>query len=60
MTAVGGPGGPGRSGGFGSYMFYIVVIALAGGAFVYRKKIQEKLNARKGKQSGYKKPEYQN
>ncbi|HWQ49672.1 MAG TPA: COG1361 S-layer family protein [Methanosarcina sp.] len=59
MTAAGGPGGSGRSGGFGSYVFYIVVIAIAGGAFVYRKKIQEKMKARREKQSGYKKPEYQ-
>jgi hypothetical protein len=59
MTAAGGPGGQGRSSGFGSYVFYIVVIALAGGVFVYRKKIQEKMKARKEKQSGYKKPENQ-
>jgi hypothetical protein len=49
MTAQ-GSGGPGnKSSGFGSYLSYIVIIALAGGAFVYRKKIQEKLQGRKKK-----------
>jgi len=44
------PGGTGnKSSGFGSYLSYIVIIALAGGAFVYRKKIQEKLQGRKKK-----------
>ncbi|WP_243685049.1 COG1361 family protein [Methanosarcina barkeri] len=45
---VQGSGGPGnKSSGFGSYLSYIVIIALVGGAFVYRKKIQEKLMGRK-------------
>ena len=57
MTAQ-GPGGLGnKSSGFGSYLFYIVIIALAGGTFVYRKKIQEKLQARNEKHSGNKNPE---
>ncbi|HEY3360461.1 MAG TPA: COG1361 S-layer family protein [Methanosarcina sp.] len=50
MTAAGSSGGRG-SAGIGSYVFYIVVIALVGGVFVYRKKIQEKMKARKEKQS---------
>jgi hypothetical protein len=58
MTAA-GQVGPGRSAGIGSYLLYIVVIVLAGGAFVYRKKVQEKIQARKGNQSGNKKSENQ-
>ena len=38
---------PDRSSGISSYLLYIVVIVLAGGVFVYRKKIQEKIQARK-------------
>jgi hypothetical protein len=56
MTAAGSQEGK-SSAGIGSYVFYIVVIALVGGVFVYRKKIQEKMKARKEKQSGHKKPE---
>ena len=52
MTATGGPG---RSAGISSYLLYIVLIVLAGGIFVYRKKIQEKIQERKEKKSGYKK-----
>jgi hypothetical protein len=55
MTAMGGQGGQ-RSGGLSSYLLYIVVILLAGGVFVYRKKIQEKIQARKEKKSGNKNP----
>jgi len=40
-----------------SYLPYLVVLVLAGGAFVYRKKIQEKIRERKEKKSGNKKPE---
>jgi hypothetical protein len=40
-----GQGGSGRSAGMSSYLFYIVLILLAGGVFVYRKKIQEKMQA---------------
>ena len=58
MTAA-GQGGPGRSAGMSSYLLYIVIIALAGGVFVYRKKIQEKMQARREKQSGNKNPEDQ-
>ncbi|AKB74443.1 NPCBM-associated, NEW3 domain of alpha-galactosidase [Methanosarcina lacustris Z-7289] len=54
MTAQGATG---NNGGLSSYLLYIVLIVLAGGAFVYRKKIQEKIQARKEKQSGSKKPE---
>ncbi|AAM04540.1 COG1361 S-layer family protein [Methanosarcina acetivorans] len=50
-------GGPGNSGGITSYLPYIAVIILAGGAFVYRKKIGEKIRERKEKKSGNKKPE---
>lgn len=49
-TAQGAPGGL-RSSGFSSYLIYIAVIALAGGAFIYRNKIREKIQARKGKKS---------
>jgi len=45
------------SSGVSSYLLYIAVIVLAGGAFVYRKKIQEKVQARKEKKSGDKTPE---
>ena len=55
MTAQ-GPGGQ-RSSGFSSYLLYIVLIVLAGGVFVYRKKIQEKIQARRVEKSGNKKPE---
>jgi hypothetical protein len=48
MTAS-GRGGPGRSAGMSSYLLYIVIIVLAGGVFVYRKKIREKMQARKEK-----------
>ncbi|HEY3362967.1 MAG TPA: COG1361 S-layer family protein [Methanosarcina sp.] len=58
MTAAGGPGGRGST-GIGSYLPYIGLLVIAGGAFVYRRKIQEKIQARKGKQSEYKKPEDQ-
>ena len=59
MTVAGGQAGPGRSAGIGSYLPYIVVIVLAGGIFVYRKKIQEKIRERKDEKSGSKKPEDQ-
>jgi len=59
MTAAGGQGGPGSSAGIGSYLPYIVLLVLAGGIFVYRKKIQEKMQTRREKQSGNKKPENQ-
>jgi hypothetical protein len=42
----------GASSGVSSYLLYIAVIVLVGGAFVYRKKIQEKVQARKEKKSG--------
>jgi hypothetical protein len=58
MTAA-DQAGSGRSAGIGSYLLYIAVIVLAGGAFVYRKKIQERIQERKGKQAGNKKPENQ-
>jgi hypothetical protein len=53
MTAS-GPGSSGKSAGIGSYLLYIVILGLAGGAFVYRKKIYiyKKIQERKGKQSG--------
>ncbi|AKB81286.1 hypothetical protein MSBR3_0708 [Methanosarcina barkeri 3] len=57
MTAAGGPGGPGNRAGVGSYLPYIGLLVLAGGIFVYRKKIHERIQARKGKQSEYKKPD---
>lgn len=56
MTAQGTTGGPG-SNGISSYLLYIVVIAFAGGAFVYRNKIQEKIQAKREKKSGIQKPE---
>jgi len=49
MTAQGSGGSGNKSSGFGSYLSYIVIIALAVGAFVYRKKIKEKLQGRKNK-----------
>ncbi|MGB9132127.1 MAG: hypothetical protein WCB90_05895, partial [Methanosarcina sp.] len=55
MTAQ-GTGAPGKSSGIGSYLPYIVSIVIAGGVFVYRKKIQEKIKSRKEK-AGSKKPE---
>jgi hypothetical protein len=57
MTAQGEM--PGNSGGISSYLPYIAVIILAGGVFVYRKKIQEKIQVMKEKKSGNKKPEEQ-
>lgn len=59
MTAAGGPGGPGSSAGISSYLPYIGLLVLAGGVFVYRRKIHEKIQAMKTKKSGYKKPEDQ-
>ena len=56
MTAQGEAGGPGSS-GVSSYLLYIAIIALAGGVFVFRKKIQEKIQAIKAKKSGVPKPE---
>jgi len=47
----------GVSSGVSSYLIYIAVIVVAGRAFMYRKKIQEKVQARKGKKSGDKTPE---
>jgi hypothetical protein len=49
----------GNSGGISSYLPYIAVIILAGGAFVYRKKIQERIQLMKEKKSGNKKLEAQ-
>jgi hypothetical protein len=48
MTAS-GRGGTGRSAGMSSYLLYVVFIVLAGGVFIYRKKIQEKMQARREK-----------
>jgi hypothetical protein len=42
----------GASSGVSSYLLYIAVIVLAGGAFVYRKKIQEKIQEKRPKKSG--------
>ena len=53
MTTAGGRG----SGGISSYLLYIGLLVIAGGAFVYRKKIQEKVQATKEKKSGDKTPE---
>ncbi len=53
-------GGPGNRSGISSYLPYIAIIVLAGGAFVYRKKIQEKIQLMKEKKSGNKKPDEQN
>jgi len=50
---------PGNRGGISSYMPYIAIIVLAGGAFVYRKKIQEKIQVMKAKKSGNKRSEEQ-
>jgi hypothetical protein len=47
--------GQGNSGGISSYLLYIAVILIAGGAFVYRKKIQERIQLMKEKKSGNKK-----
>jgi hypothetical protein len=57
MTASGGPGGAGGSGGISSYLPYIVLLVLAGGVFVYRRKIHEKIQAMKEKKAGNNKPE---
>jgi hypothetical protein len=51
MTAQGTSGGSSSSGGTSSYLLYIVVVVLAGGVFVYRNKIREKIQARKEKKS---------
>jgi hypothetical protein len=48
--------GPGKRGGISSYLPYIAVILLAGGALVYRRKIQEKIQLMKNKKSGNKNP----
>jgi hypothetical protein len=58
MTAQGTAGGP-RSSGVSSYLLYIAVIALVGGVFVFRKKIQGKIQVMKAKKSGVPKPEDQ-
>lgn len=55
MTAQAGAGS--RSTGSGSYLPYIVIIALLGGIFVYRSKIQEMIQAKREKSSGFSKPE---
>ncbi|WP_410509531.1 COG1361 S-layer family protein [Methanosarcina hadiensis] len=52
-------GMPGNRGGVSSYLPYIAIIAPVAGAFVYRKKIQEKIQLMKEKKSGNKKPEEQ-
>jgi hypothetical protein len=46
-----------KSSGISSYLPYVAVIVLAGGAFVYRKKIQEKIQAQRHKKSGDRKHE---
>jgi len=51
MTAA-GQGSPNRSAGIGSYLLYIVIIGIAGGAFLSRKKIQKRIQAIKEKQTG--------
>ena len=56
MTASGMPGGQ-KSSGFSSYLPYIVIIVIAGGAYVYRGKIKEMIQARKERKSGIPKPE---
>jgi hypothetical protein len=58
MTAS-GRGGSGRSAGIGSYLPYIVLLVLASGVFVYRKKVHEKIQTMKSKKAGYEKPEDQ-
>jgi len=58
-AAAGGPGASRSNSGLSSYLPYIVLIVLAGGVFVYRKKIQEKILARKEKKSRDKNPEEQ-
>lgn len=59
MTSAGGPGGPGGSSGIASYLPYIGLLIIAGGVFVYRRKITEKVQTMKAKKAGYKKPEDQ-
>jgi hypothetical protein len=49
MTSQGSAGKTRSSSGISSYLLYFVVIMLAGGVFVYRNKIQEKIQARKEK-----------
>ncbi|WP_440944909.1 COG1361 S-layer family protein [Methanosarcina sp. T3] len=56
MTAQGEAGGS-RSSGVSSYLLYIAIIALAGGVFVFRKKIHEKIQVIKAEKSGVPKPE---
>ncbi|MGB9929350.1 MAG: COG1361 S-layer family protein [Methanosarcina sp.] len=46
-----------KSSGISSYLPYIVIIALLGGIFVYRSKIQEMIQARREKRTGVPKPE---
>ncbi|WP_292373502.1 COG1361 S-layer family protein [Methanosarcina sp. UBA411] len=58
-ASQGGPGGQSKGAGIGSYLLYVVIIALVGGSFVYRRKIQEKIQERKGKPSGSEKSENQ-
>lgn len=58
-AAAGGPGASRSNSGLSSYLPYIVLIVLAGGVFVYRKKIQEKILAKKEKKSGNKRSEEQ-
>ncbi len=52
-------GSPGNRSGISSYLSYIAVIVLAGGAFVYRKKIPKMIQSMKKKKSGNKEPEEQ-
>jgi hypothetical protein len=59
MTAAGTQGGPGSSAGIGSYLPYVGLLVLAGGVFVYRRKIHEKIQIMKTKKAGYKEPEDQ-
>ncbi len=49
-------GGKGRSAGSSSYLLYIVLIVLAGGIFVYRKKIQEKIRRKEREKVRIQKP----
>jgi flagellar basal body L-ring protein FlgH len=56
MTASGMSGGQ-KSSGFSSYLPYIVIIVIAGGAYVYRGKIKEMIQARKERKSGIPRPE---
>lgn len=55
MTAQAGVGP--KSSGISSYLPYIVIIAFLGGVFVYRSKIQEMVQARREKSTGFPKPE---